>query len=86
MRTHRAVAGIALQPAVAAAVKAGAWAPIHGEVAAPASLKPRNRHAFASQDAGMHARSTQSWEKDADPDSSRLPIVWDYKLSGSERG
>jgi hypothetical protein len=46
--THRAVVGIALQPSVAAAVKAGAWAPtIRGEVAAPASLKTKGKgHVF----------------------------------------
>jgi hypothetical protein len=36
----------------------------------------------------MHARPTQSRgrKKDADPDSSRLPIVRDGKLNGSVRG
>jgi hypothetical protein len=72
--------GIALQPAVAAAVEAGARPRIRGEVAVPTSLKP-SRVRKVRHDAGKMHNSADSKEPDekkgdADPDSSRVPIVW----------
>ena len=83
-KTHNAGVGIALEPAVAAAIEAGVWSVSRAEVAFPASLKSRAR---ARESEGcILARASRSQEEDANPDSSRLPVVRDSKLSGSERG
>jgi hypothetical protein len=81
--TYSAGIGITLESAVAAAVKTGRCTTTCGEIAVPASLKKKKgKPALVSRE----DRPAQSQEKNADPDSSRLPIVRDGKLSGSIGG
>jgi hypothetical protein len=77
-RTHCAIVGIALYPAVTATIKAGAWSRIRCEIAIPTSLIKPRRTKFR-----MHTYHARLRQLESREEKMRTQIRPEAQLSGT---